>query len=122
VLAEYSDLEHWAGKEIADMVCQDRSGEMENFLRDYSFNEFPEWSDLSSNEDDEEEIEDSGHASQDLEEDLHCNAAIEEDTQEDPSQDKEYEEGDSGSDGEKSELSHSENSESDSKGGDAEGC
>lgn len=78
VLVEYSDLEHWAGKEIADMVYQDRSGEMENFLREYSFNEFPEWSDLSSSEDDEE-IEDSGHDSQDLEEDLHSNTAIEKD-------------------------------------------
>lgn len=52
VLPQHKDLEDWRGREDADIMYRDRTGEMEKFLRKYSFSKFPEWSDLRS--DDEE--------------------------------------------------------------------
>ena len=95
MLPEYNDLKPWEGKEVADLMYQDRTGEMEEFIREYSFDEFPDWSDSSSSDNDEE-IEDSRHDSQKLEEYPNSDTAVAEDTEENSSQDEEYEEEDSG--------------------------
>jgi len=46
VLPQHKDLGRWRGREVADIMYRDSTGEMEKFLRKHSFNEFPEWNDL----------------------------------------------------------------------------
>ncbi len=46
MLPQHKDLGRWRGREVADIMYRDSTGEMEKFLRKHSFNEFPEWNDL----------------------------------------------------------------------------
>ena len=54
VHSEYHDLEPWNMKEVADIMYEDTTSEMELFLREHSYNEFPEWADSDSSNNGEE--------------------------------------------------------------------
>ena len=48
VLPQYQDLQPWSHAEIADIMYEDRTEDMELFLREHSFDEFPEWHEAPS--------------------------------------------------------------------------